>query len=72
VAQNYGGWQPYGQMRVGMEDARDIAFDQGVGNADQIYNDGYRWTVRGRDVNGRWVEMSVDGNTGSILWMNRN
>jgi hypothetical protein len=66
--------QPYVQLspRVTMEDVRDIALEQGVVAPDQVWNEGYRWGLRGRDQNGRWVQMYVDSKTGAILWMQRH
>ena len=54
-------------------DARDIAADNGVATDSVEWNSGSgRWEIDGRDEAGRDVQMEIDGNTGSVVQMDRD
>lgn len=54
------------------DDARDTAAVNGVVNISWLaFYDG-RWKIEGRDTQGRYVKMWIDGNTGQIVNLYRD
>jgi hypothetical protein len=54
-------------------DAREIAAMHGVGRVESIDLNrwAHQWEIDGRDFAGRYVEMDIDSNTGTVLRLDR-
>ena len=61
----------YASPMVTMDEARDIAFVNGVVAIRKIEFDDGMWKIYGRDVSGRRVEMKVDPRSGQIAQLEK-
>jgi hypothetical protein len=56
---------------LSMQEALGVAEDVGLITVSYTQFAGDKWEIQGRDRAGRYLEVAVDVNTGSVLWVNR-
>jgi len=59
-------------QQISMDDARDIAAENGVVAIREIQLSGNRWEIWGKDVNGRNAKIEINARTGLVEWLNRD